>query len=204
MTTPDGRLTVAFNGEIYNFASLREELAAAGAHFGTAGDTEVLLHLFRRDGAAMLERLEGMFAFALYDAQAGALLLARDRLGQKPLWYAPLPDRIVFASEAKALLLHPNVSREMDVNSIDLYVSMGYIPAPRSAWRAVRKLPPAHLLVIQGHTDAPRAYWTPEARALPASGDALAEHVRDTVGRARQARMVAHVPRGAQRTGGLA
>ncbi|MHC4983342.1 MAG: hypothetical protein ACYTF6_09270, partial [Planctomycetota bacterium] len=106
-TSADGSVTVACDGEIYNSKELREQLGRQGVHFQTSGATELLLGLYARDGERMLQSLSGMFALALYDASAGMLLLARDRLGQKPLWYALLADRIIFASEAKAVLAHP-------------------------------------------------------------------------------------------------
>ena len=107
MTHRDVPVTIAFNGEIYNFRALRDELQRQGEHFATAGDTEVLLAMYVRHGLSMLDRLEGMFAFAIHDGREGCLHLVRDRLGVKPLWYAIAGDRVVFASEAKALRVHP-------------------------------------------------------------------------------------------------
>jgi asparagine synthase (glutamine-hydrolysing) len=206
MSSPDGTLTVAFNGEIYNFRQLRQELTAQGCRFRTAGDTEVLLHLYRRDGADMLRHLDGMFAFAIYDAQAGRLMLARDRLGEKPLWYAALAGAIVFASEAKAILGHPAVDASVDFQSITYYLTIGYIPAPASAYRGVRKLPPAHCMIIPASAfgcPAPQRYWQPAAVELPASRAELAELVRRKVLDAVASRMVADVPLGALLSGGV-
>ncbi len=204
MTSPDGRTTVAFNGEIYNFQDLRRSLAAEGAAFRTAGDTEVLLHLYRRDGAGMVERLRGMFAFVVYDASSGALLLARDRIGQKPLWYAVLPDRIVFASEAKAILAHGGVGLQAEKNSVTLYLTMGYIPCPRTAWSGVRKLPPAHRWLVGAEEPGePARYWSPSPVELPSGGGAIIERVREEVTRAVGQRMVADVPLGALLSGGI-
>jgi len=203
MGSSDGDFTVAFNGEIYNFRELREELAAAGARLATAGDTEVLLHLYERTGVEMLSRLRGMFAFALYDRRAGRLMLARDRLGQKPLWYAMLADRVVFASEAKALLASRQLSRTVDRKAVTAYCTMGYIPSPRTAWRGVRKLPPAHrLLVTDGPAEAQR-YWSPGEAELPAEPEERAERVRSSVERAVRERLVADVPLGALVSGGI-
>ena len=142
MTGPDERFTIAFNGEIYNFAALREELSGAGEQFRTNGDTEVLLAAWRRRREKALDDLAGMFAFAIYDEAERCLTLARDRLGQKPLWYSLLADRIVFASEAKALLAHPGVSARPDPQAVGAYLTVGYVPAPASIWRGVVKLPP--------------------------------------------------------------
>ena len=130
MTSLDGYVTVAFNGEIYNFRQLREDLATDGVIFQTHGDTEVLLHLYARQGPAMFDRLVGMFAVAIHDSLHGKVLLARDRLGQKPLWYAFTPDRVVFASEAKAILSHPDVDSQVRRQSVTHYITMGYIGWP--------------------------------------------------------------------------
>ena len=203
MSSADGNLTVAFNGEIYNYRQLRVELARDGAAFVTAGDTEVLLHLYARCGAAMVDRLDGMFALALYDARAGSLILARDRLGQKPLWYAELSDRLVFASEAPALLRHAGVSRDVDRAAVCLYVTMGYVPQPGSIWQALRKIPPACRLVADSRGRAPEAYWRPPALSLPAGHAERVEVVRDAVTAAVEARMHADVPLGALLSGGL-
>ena len=203
MSLPDGSVTVACNGEIYNFRDLRRELAAQGAVFHTAGDTEVLLHLYRRDGDEMLRHLVGMFAFALYDAPRRRLLLARDRLGQKPLWYARLADRVVFASEAKALLAHPNLEPRADETSITSYVTMGYIPAPASAWQGVLKLLPAHKMVLDNDLRGPTPYWSPRAVPLPTTPDARRQLVCEALSEAVAARMVSDVPLGALLSGGM-
>jgi asparagine synthase (glutamine-hydrolysing) len=203
MTSDDGLLTVAFNGEIYNFQQLRQELAAAGAQFRTAGDTEVLLHLYRRHGAEMLRHLDGMFAVVLYDARNGQLLLARDRLGEKPLWYAALPDRIVFASEAKAVLAHGRVGRNIDLTAITHYLTVGYVPSPASAYSMISKLPPACRMVVNERVGPVRVYWQPRHVELPASRGELRELVRTRVASAVASRMVADVPLGALLSGGV-
>jgi asparagine synthase (glutamine-hydrolysing) len=202
MSSADGRCAVAFNGEIYNYRELRRALACEGAVFRTAGDTEVLLHLYRRDGADMLARLRGMFALALYERDAG-LLLARDRLGQKPLWYALLPGRLLFASEAKALLAHPAVDKSVDYDSIVLYMSMGYIAAPRTVWAGVRKLPPGCFLRVGAEPCEPRRYWAPPAVGAPGSPAEQHRRVRELLSQAVAARMVSDVPLGALLSGGV-
>ena len=203
MSLPDGSVTVACNGEIYNFRDLRRELTAQGARFLTAGDTEVLLHLYRRDGDDMLRHLVGMFAFALYDARQGRLLLARDRLGQKPLCCARLADRVVFASEAKALSAHPQLSCSVDEDAITSYMTMGYIPAPASGWQGVLKLLPAHKMLLDNDLHPQTPYWSPRAVPLPAKADARRELVREALSEAVAARMVSDVPLGALLSGGL-
>ncbi|HEX8554253.1 MAG TPA: asparagine synthetase B, partial [Sphingomonas sp.] len=125
----DGALTVTYNGEIYNFAVLRTELERGGARFRTGGDTEVLLHGWRAWGPAMLDRLDGMFAFAIHDAATGTLFLARDRFGVKPLHYAELPDgALAFSSELKGLLAHPMLRRVPDPRAVEDYMAYGYVP----------------------------------------------------------------------------
>lgn len=203
MTSEDGSVTIAFNGEIYNFRELREHLAAEGCRFRTQGDTEVLLHLWRRDGIAMLDKITGMFALAIYDARAGRLVLARDRLGEKPLWYAVLADRIIFASEAKALLAHPQFQPALDYQALMLYLALGYIPPPWSIWKGIRKLPPAHWMEVSHCPAPPVRYWQPTCRPAPAGRAELIEQTRELVTRAVRQRMIADVPLGALLSGGI-
>jgi asparagine synthase (glutamine-hydrolysing) len=203
MSSADARLTVAFNGEIYNFPQLRQQLAADGAVFRTTGDTEVLLHLYERHGPDMLHRLRGMFAFALYDADTGRLLLARDPLGQKPLWYAILPDRLLFASEAKALLAHPLGDDAPSPEAITYYCTTGYIPAARSAWRGLRKVPPAHTLTVPSDRPEPRRYWRPTCIEPPRSHDAAVAAVREGLAASVSAHLASDVPLGALLSGGV-
>ncbi len=203
MTSADSRITVAFNGEIYNFRTLRTELDEQGASFRTSGDTEILLSLYDRYGEDMLRRLSGMFAFVLYDSSAGRLLLARDRLGQKPLWYSILNDRIVFASEAKALLVHPNIDKQTDSQALTLYATMGYVPAPRSAWKGVNKLPPAHSMIVAGTPAEPQRYWKPQPLDLSACSSDLPELVKDRLYRTVEQHMISDVPLGALLSGGI-
>lgn len=202
MSDPSGKYTVAFNGEIYNFRDLRDELAAAGVSFRTRGDAEVLVALYGTDGATMVRRLDGMFAYALYDADVGQLVLARDRLGQKPLWYAMLPDRVVFASEAKGVLVHPEVSASLRLESLTDYITLGYIPGPRSAWRGVRKLPPGSMMVLSDAHSRPEPYWRPRTFALPGAYEQRVELVRDALRESVRGHMVADVPLGALLSGG--
>ncbi|KKM20893.1 hypothetical protein LCGC14_1640940, partial [marine sediment metagenome] len=182
MPSHDGSAVVAFNGEIYNFQPLRQRLEDHGVRLRTAGDTEVLPELYLRRGADMPADLEGMFAFVIHDTREGTLFMARDRLGQKPLWYALGPDRIIFASEAKALLAHPAVAAEVDPSAVTMYLTLGYVPAPRSIWRDVRKLPAGCCMVVgPDGPGEPSRYWQPPETTEPASpGDAV-ERVRHTL-----------------------
>jgi asparagine synthase (glutamine-hydrolysing) len=201
MSLPDGT-AVVYNGEIYNFRQLRRQLRSLGATFHTEGDTEVLLHLHQRAPHRLPADLRGMFAFALYDPHQG-LLLARDPVGQKPLWYAPLPDRIVFASEAKALLAHPLVSADLCPESLCYYLTTGYIPAGLSAWQGIHKLRPANILHISTRMVAPVRYWWPQPADLPAGKPELLHIVRDRLADSVAEHLVSDVPLGALLSGGI-
>lgn len=162
MLSADGRAVIVFNGEIYNFRSLRNELEQAGFTFRTAGDTEVILAAWARWGTACLDRLDGMFAFALYDLERRQLFLARDRFGVKPLYYAPLSDgSISFASELKGLLAHPLLRRRVSAEAIDAYLTWGYVPDSHAILQGVHKLPAGHCWLIQPGKPAgqPTAWW---------------------------------------------
>ncbi len=203
MSSADGTVTVAFNGEIYNYRTLRDELTSDGAAFQTAGDTEVLLHLFKRYGQAMVCHLEGMFSFVLYDAANGRLILSRDRLGQKPLWYALLDDRIVFASEPKALLLHNKINMSYNMLSIQHYLSCGYIPSPNTIWSCISKLPPASILSLPSSSPKPNVYWRPEHRKISSSSKDIIDEVRSKTITSVEKCMVSDVPIGALLSGGI-
>src|SRR5438093_1395151 len=144
LVNEDGSVRLVANGEIYNAGELRDDLRRKGHLFTTRTDIEVILHAYEDEGPACLERLEGMFAFALWDSRRQRLVLARDRFGEKPLYYARLSRTLLFASEPKALLMHPRVSRELDWTALARYLTYDYVPAPHAIFRAVRKLPPAH------------------------------------------------------------
>jgi len=203
MRTADRSLTIVFNGEIYNFLELRAELEAKGAQFVTRSDTEVLLHGWRAWGERLFERLNGMFALALYDAREETLVLARDRFGKKPLHYALLDDgALVFGSEIKSLLRVPDVGRELDPHAVADFFALGYVPDPKTIYRAIRKLPPAHLLIARrGRGTRLRRYWSLlDTLGRPDPGEeALAERLRAAVGR----RLISDVPLGALLSGGV-
>jgi len=158
----DGTICVVFNGEIYNFQPLMVELTALGHVFRTRCDTEVIVHAWQEWGEDCLDRFNGMFAFALWDAKRETLFLARDRLGEKPLYYSFLSDgRLLFASELKCLLLSPDIDRRLDPQAIEEFFAYGYIPDPRSIYLGVRKLAPAHSLLVRRGSPPPepRRYW---------------------------------------------
>jgi asparagine synthase (glutamine-hydrolysing) len=201
----DGTVQVVFNGEIYNFAELRAELAGAGHHFRTGSDTEVIAHGYEAWGDRCVERFRGMFAFALWDGSRRRLLLARDRLGVKPLYYAELPGGIVFGSEIKAILEDPDVPRDWSPSAIDAYLSLLYVPAPETVYHAVRKLPPAHILVAEpGRTRISR-YWDLD---FTGDGDPTREehYLEGLDAKLREAvslRLISDVPLGAFLSGGI-
>ncbi len=150
MTNEDKSLWLVFNGEIYNFLDLRRQLAQAGHVFRTRSDAEVILHAYEEYGARCVEHFNGMFAFAIWDQPQNHLFLARDRVGIKPLYYAPLPECFVFASELKSILAHPKVPRNLDRQALSQYLSYEYVPSPQSIFQGVKKLPPGHTLTLTG------------------------------------------------------
>ena len=155
----DGTIWTIFNGEIYNYIELRDQLLQKGHTFKTSSDTEVIVHLYEEKGDSFVEDLRGMFAIALWDSAKKRLVLARDRLGKKPLYYAPCNKAFVFASEIKALLQHRDVPRDIDDEAIVDYFSLLYIPAPKSIFRSIRKLRPAHILIVDEKGCRERRYW---------------------------------------------
>ena len=201
----DGTVCVVYNGEIYNFLELRPELEARGHRFSTRSDTEVIVHAYEEFGPACVERLWGMFALALWDSRKQLLLLARDRLGKKPLaYYVNHTGGIAFASELNALLQHPDVPREVDPRAIDDYLTYLYVPAPTTAYRDVKKLPPAHRLVWQHGRVTVEPYWQVRfGEKVNLSDDEALEQFgslfRDSVRR----RLIADVPLGAFLSGGM-
>jgi len=156
-----GKVAVVFNGEIYNFLELRKELLAKGYAFRTNSDTEVIANLFHDAGVNCVHRLRGMFAIAVWDENRQELILMRDRLGKKPIYYADSPGGFYFASEIQALATVPGLARDADERAVDLYLKYGYVPSPWSIYRAIRKLPPAHLLRVRGDKVLLERYWQP-------------------------------------------
>lgn len=204
LSNEDGTIWVVFNGEIYNFRDLRRQLESAGHRFRTHSDTEVLVHLYEECGPNLVDRLRGMFAFALWDSKTRTLLLARDRLGKKPLVYREETSGLRFASELKSLLTDPKVSRDIDPAALDEYLTYQYIPPPRTIFRSIRKLPPAHVAIWrEGKLDIQR-YWQPPLlpeRTTPSQHDV--EALRATLEEAVRIRLVSDVPLGAFLSGGV-
>src|SRR5262249_50443305 len=159
LSNDDGTLWLVCNGEIYNFRELRRELQTQGQHFKTGSDSEVLLHGYAQHGDEFVQRLNGMFGFALWDARRRRLVVGRDRLGVKPIYVYRDARRVAFASEAKALLALPGVTAEIDRTALHSYLNLGYVAAPQSIFRVITKLPPASLLTVEGGRIEERRYW---------------------------------------------
>ncbi|HYD08716.1 MAG TPA: asparagine synthase (glutamine-hydrolyzing) [Acidimicrobiales bacterium] len=206
-----GRIGVAFNGEIYGYRALRDELRAAGHTFATDGDTEVIAHLAEdHEPVDVARKLDGMFAFAVWDERRERLVLGRDRAGKKPLYVWRSADELVFASEIKALLAHPSVPAELDEDVIAPYLRFGYVPSPRTFYRGITSVPPGHVLIVERDlTTRLERYW--ESPLPGVSGhtrldvgfDDAAVLVRDALARAVRRRLVSDVPLGAFLSGGI-
>lgn len=200
----DGRVCIVFNGEVYNFRELRTGLERDGHTFQTQSDTEVVLQGYLRDGEGIFNRLDGMFAIAIWDRRSSSLLLARDRFGEKPLYYTHNGKRLLFGSELKSLLQAPDCPREVDDDALRAYHTYGYVPCPLTVFAGVHKLPPAHYLRYRDGKSTLHRYWQPwlgDKLTLPEgqAREALAEHLD----RAVASRLVADVPFGAFLSGGL-
>jgi asparagine synthase (glutamine-hydrolysing) len=199
-----GEVIAVFNGELYNFAELREDLAARGHDVRGYGDTPVLPHLYEEHGVDFVERLEGMFAFALWDRPRGRLVLARDRLGKKPLVWTRLPDgTFAFASELKAFHSLPSFRAEPDFAALDAYLALQYVPGARTGVRGVQRVAPASVLVVEGDALTERRYWRPAPADEQLTDEEWLERVRGEVSRAVRRRLVADVPLGALLSGGI-
>jgi asparagine synthase (glutamine-hydrolysing) len=199
-----GDIVAVFNGELYNFPELREGLAARGHEVRGRGDTPVIPHLYEEHGPRFVERLEGMFAIALWDAPRGRLVLARDRLGKKPLVWTRLSDgTFAFASELKALHALPGFVREPDLAALDAYLALQYVPGTRTGLRGVHRLEPGTLLVVEGDVQTAERHWEPRIDPDPRSDELWLERVRAEVTSAVRKRLAADVPLGALVSGGI-
>jgi asparagine synthase (glutamine-hydrolysing) len=204
MGDASGRLHVVFNGEIYNHADLRRELEAAGARFRTRSDTEVLLHAFEHWGRSMLGRLNGQFAFAIWDSRSRELFVARDRFGEKPLYWAAAPGgQVLLASEIKAILASGLVSPRIDPISVNAYLGLYYVPPDRTIYENVHVLSPGHAAVFKGESRTSWRYWTPTFSTRVLDESEAVEQVQRLLGRAVERQMVADVAVGAFLSGGL-
>ena len=199
----DGSVVCVFNGEIYNFQVLRAELEKRGHIFRSMGDTEVIAHLYEEEGIHCLQRLRGMFAFAIWDQRKAILILARDRIGKKPLYYAEIDGRLAFASEIGALYGLRGLKREVDLVALDLYLTHSYIPAPYAIYRGIRKLPAGHFMIVQGGRLEIEPYW--QFQVMPpwdASREQILKALRTEIAEAVRIRMISDVPLGCFLSGG--
>ena len=206
MTNEDGQIAIVVNGEIYNHAELRADLEAKGHRFRSASDSEVIAHLYEEVGERTPEFLRGMFAFAVWDARSATLLLARDRFGEKPLYYCDRADGFVFASEIAALVADPRTPTDVSLEALDSYLALQYVPAPNTIYESVNKLPPGHTLQIRcGQRPVVRRYYTARfAPELAGIGEEeAARRVRATVEEAVRSRLMSDVPLGAFLSGGI-
>ena len=212
MASTDGTVWITYNGEIYNFAEIRRELEALGYSFRSRSDTEVIVNGWQAWGPKIFSRLRGMFALAIWDRRSQRLILARDRLGKKPLYYASTAAAFLFGSEIKAVLAWTGLSRTADLSAIDSYLTFGYVAAPQTAFTGIRKLPAAHYLVLEALPDGSLGepelvrYWRlPRPRGARRHRSA-AELRRELVAQLEEAvrlRLISDVPLGAFLSGGV-
>ena len=204
MSNEDGSIWVVFNGEIYNYRDLQRRLEGSGHKLRTRSDTETIVHLYEDQGLKFLDHLNGMFALAIWDARLGRLVLARDRLGKKPLVYRLESGRLIFASELKSILQVPGVLREVDPQALDQFLTYQYVPHPRTIFRGVSKLPPAHYAVYQNGQLTTNCYWRPRLdREVERPAEEYAEQLRETMTSAVRLRLESDVPVGAFLSGGV-
>ncbi len=204
MSNEDGTIWVLLNGEIYNYPELRAELLQRGHKFATKSDTEAIVHLYEDLGEGCFAKLRGMFSIAIWDSRCRKLVLARDRVGKKPLFYAADRERILFGSELKALLAGDSLSRKMDEQALSDYFSFGYIPAPKTIYRSVRKVMPGHYLVAAADGTRETCYWDLSfANVRQQSEEEWGEQLRHEICEATRVRLMSDVPLGAFLSGGI-
>ena len=201
----DGTKWIVYNGEIYNYQELRSDLDSKGHKFYTNSDTEAIVHLYEDHGPDCLQFLRGMFALAIWDEKERSLFLARDRVGKKPLLYSHQPDgSLIFGSEFQALLKHPAISREVDHEAIDAYLSYLCVPAPQTAFKQIRKLEPGHWLLWKGGQVEIKRYWRPDfSRKIKISENEAIEETTRLLRESTRLRMISEVPLGAFLSGGV-
>jgi asparagine synthase (glutamine-hydrolysing) len=212
ISNEDGSIWIVFNGEIYNYRELRELLLARGHKLRTRTDTETIVHLYEDEGERCVERLRGMFAFAIWDRRERRLFMARDRVGKKPLHYTLIGRTLVFGSEIKSLLQHPGVKREVNPQAISDFLSFGYVPDPATAFNGISKLPPGHTLTFKDGLIRTRRYWDFDyfgdsaaqgLREPEAPEEDYVERLRELIAESVRARLESDVPLGAFLSGGI-
>jgi asparagine synthase (glutamine-hydrolysing) len=205
MSNKDETIWITFNGEIYNFLELRAELERSGRTFVSRSDTEVVIQAYEEWGEKCIERFNGMFAFGLWDARKEKLILVRDRIGVKPLFYYLDEEKLLFASEIKAILQYPQVNSELDHSAIYDYVSLNYVPSPKTPFTRIRSLLPGHRLTVQNGRIKLEKYWdlyfdhAEQTRAESEYIEEMVDLIRDSISH----RLVSDVPLGAFLSGGV-
>jgi len=201
----DKSVAVILNGEIYNYRELRQDLEKRGHSFRSQSDTEVLPHLYEEYADEMVQYLNGMFAFALWDSRRRRLLIARDRFGEKPLYWAVFENTLLFASEPKVLLAHPAVKSSLNLQALRQYLSFDYVPAPLTIYQDINKLPAAHTLTLEDGKIETRSYWclSYETKQPPPTEAEAAEHLRELLADSVRMRLVSDVPLGVLLSGGV-
>jgi asparagine synthase (glutamine-hydrolysing) len=205
ISNEDGSVWVVFNGEIYNFPELRRRLLARGHQFSTHSDTEVIVHLYEDHGDDLVDHLNGMFAFALWDERRRRLLVARDRMGEKPLYFARTANSFIFSSELKSLVVHPEVGRRVNLLALRKYLQYEFVPAPHTMIEGVHKLRPAHRLIFEKGEWRTEPYWrlSYEGERLKIDENEAAEEVHDRLREAVRMRLISDVPLGVLLSGGI-
>src|SRR5438093_4496020 len=204
ISNEDGTIFVAFNGEIYNYLDVRANLERKGHRFATVSDTEVIVHAYEEIGPRCVDVLLGMFCFALWDENLNRLMLARDRIGMKPLYYTSVPPGIVFASEIKALLAHPATKREVDAEALRLLLAFRYTPSPSTTFRGIRKLMPGTILLWKDRDSESRTYWrVPLSQALETNEASAVAKIRTRLEESVESHLMSEVPLGVVLSGGL-
>lgn len=216
MFSEDRSIITMVNGELYNFREVRAELEKKGHKFATQTDVEIVPHLYQIYGEDFVDHLNGMFAISLWDTKNQKLILARDRFGEKPLYYGVFDGKLIYASEPKAMLAHPAVTAELDLDALRQYLSFDYVPAPRSIYRGISKLPAGHLLTVENGEVKARRYWSLKWSGTLASAngqpgpkkyapgiDRAADELRDLLSDAVRMRLVSDVPLGILLSGGV-
>ncbi|HUP80283.1 MAG TPA: asparagine synthase (glutamine-hydrolyzing), partial [Pirellula sp.] len=200
----DGSIQIVFNGEIYNYQQIRHRLEGSAHRFRTQSDTETIVHLYEDLGLDCFEHLNGMFALAIWDSRNDRLVLVRDRMGKKPLYYAVSNGRLVFASELKSLMTLPGISKEIDPGSIDLYLTYQYIPHPHSIYKGIQKLPPGHYAVFEKGQLTIQKYWKVDwSNEIAIDQKSASAQLRTMLADAVRIRLRSDVPLGAFLSGGI-
>lgn len=199
----DGTIWITYNGEIYNFLDLRRELEGKGHIFKTKSDTEVIVHLYEEEGEEGLKKLRGMFALGIWDGRKRRLLLARDRIGKKPLYYTIFGSTAIFSSEIKGILKFGKVDRKLDLNALDLYLTLEYIPSPLSIFKGIKKLMPGHYLIFDERGVQEKSYWELERVEVPSNIEEIKEELRKLIKESVKLRLISDVPLGAFLSGGI-